>query len=128
MRPQSNRRGRPPTVDLFQLARQCQGDARLQHELLGQFRLQSRALCAQLSETANEALEARAGAAHKLCGSALAVGAGRVAEAARRVENEIRAALGRPSAKAERLPRAIAALQLRVAEAIAEIERIHGRN
>ena len=116
---------RTPPLDLSHLARQCQGDAGLQDELLGQFRLQLGALCAQLAEPLNEPLEAKARIAHKLCGSALAVGAGRVAEAARRLEWEIRAAIERAPAKAKRLPRALAALESSVGEAVVEIERIH---
>ena len=117
---------RAPPLDLSHLARQCQGDAGLQAEVLAQFRLQLVALCAQLSEPLNEPLEAKAHIAHKLCGSALAVGAGRVAEAARRLECEIRAAIERAPAKAGRLARALAALESSVEEAIAEIERIRG--
>jgi len=115
-----------PPLDLSHLARQCQGDAGLQDEVLGQFRLQLGALCAQLAEPLNEPLEAKARLAHKLCGSALVVGAGRVAEAARRLEREIRAAIARPPAKVGRLARALAALESSVEEAIAEIERIRG--
>ena len=67
---------RASCLDLVHLAAQCQGDACLQDELLAQFRLQSAALCAQLSEPDRASLEAKAGVAHKLCGSALAIGAG----------------------------------------------------
>ncbi|MBV9290700.1 MAG: Hpt domain-containing protein [Hyphomicrobiales bacterium] len=98
----------------------------MQEELLGQFRLQLGAVCAQLSKPLNEPLEAKARIAHKLCGSALAIGAGRVAEAARRLECEIRAAIEGAPAKAGRLPRALAALEASVGEVIAEIERIRG--
>ena len=117
---------RTPPLDLSHLARQCQGDAGLQDELLGQFRLQLGALGAQLSEPLNEPLEAKARIAHKVCGSALAIGAGRVAEAARRLECEIRWAIERAPAKVGRLARALAALESSVEEAIAEIERIRG--
>jgi len=115
---------RGPPLDLVHLARQCQCDAGLQDELLRQFRLQSRALWSQLSEPPARTLAEKARIAHTLCGSALAVGAGRVAEAARRLENEIRAALEEAPTKARRLRRALAALDASVSEAIAEIERI----
>jgi HPt (histidine-containing phosphotransfer) domain-containing protein len=124
MRAKAIRRRQAPPLDLDHLAGQCQGDACLQDELLGHFRLQSRALCAQLSEADSESLEAKARIAHKLCGSALAIGAGRVADAARALENELRAE-GEPTpARAKRLSRATTALTASVAEAIAEIERI----
>jgi HPt (histidine-containing phosphotransfer) domain-containing protein len=121
---QSTARGHAPLVDLVHLTRQCQGDSALEDELLERFHLQSRALCAQLSKPANAPLELKARIAHTLRGSALAIGAGRVADAAREVEAEIEAALERTPARAERLSQAIAALEASVADVVAEIERI----
>ena len=120
--------GEPP-LDLIHLARQCGGDHELEAELLGLFRLQSRALAAQLSDPLNASLESKAKIAHKLCGSALAVGARRVAGAARRLEEYASAIRRRtsPSAKDRAdLTRAIGALEATVAEAVAEIDRIRG--
>lgn len=121
-------RGDPP-LDLVHLARQCAGDHELERELLGLFRLQSRALATQLLAAPPASLESQARIAHQLCGSALAVGARRVASAARKIEECASAALRRasPSAKDRAaLTPAIATLEATVVEAIAEIERIRG--
>ncbi len=120
---------RDPPLDLIHLARQCEGDRELEDELLGLFRLQSRALAAQVSEALPASLESMAKAAHKLCGSALAIGAWRVAGAARGIEERASAVHPRasPSPKENAaLARAIAALEATVDEAVAEIERIRG--
>jgi HPt (histidine-containing phosphotransfer) domain-containing protein len=109
-------------LDLVHLARQCLGDQELEAELLGLFRLQAPALTAELSGPPLLSPESRAKIAHTLRGSALAVGARRVASAAWRIE-ELAAATGdQGSAEA----RAIAALQSAVAEALSEIDRIRG--
>jgi len=116
-------------IDLVHLARQCQGDPDLEKELLGLFRLQARALAAQLSDPSTMSPELNANVAHKLRGSALAVGAGRVARAARALEDSALAARDRRPAGAEwaaAMERAIAALSEAVAEAVAEIERLRG--
>ena len=124
MRAKAIRPPRAPSLDLVHLAGQCQGDVCLQDELLAQFRLQSRMLCAQLSEAGGESLETMSRVAHTLCGSALAIGAARVAGAARDLENELRSGIESAPARIERLNRAVAGLRASVAEAIAEIERI----
>jgi len=111
-----------PPLDLVHLARQCLGDHGLEAELLGLFRVQARTLTAQLSDSPLLSLESKAKIAHKLCGSALAVGARRVAGAARRIEELAATAGDQRSAEA----RAVAALQSAVAEALTEIERIRG--
>jgi hypothetical protein len=67
-------------------------------------------------------LEAKAKIAQTLRGSALAVGAGRVAGAARRIE-ELASAGGDQSAAEAR---AIAALLSAVGEAVMEIDRLRG--
>jgi HPt (histidine-containing phosphotransfer) domain-containing protein len=114
--------GFDPPLDLVHLARQCLGDHELEAELLGLFRVQARALMAELSGPPPLSLESRAKIAHKLRGSALAVGARRVASAARRIEDLASAPGDQRSADA----RATAALLSAVAEALAEIERIRG--
>ena len=118
----SSASGFDPPLDLVHLARQCLGDHELEAELLGLFRLQARALTAQLSDSRLLSLESKAKIAHTLRGSALAVGAGRVAGAAWRIEELASAAGDQRSAEA----RAVAALQSAVAEALMEIDRIRG--
>ncbi len=114
-------RDRP--IDLVHLARQCQGDPVLAEELLGLFKLHAASQAAQLSDPQIR-LELKADVAHKLRGSALAIGAGQVARAAEAVEAMARSA-GRGAASNEEQTRAaVAALQANVAEAIAQIERL----
>jgi HPt (histidine-containing phosphotransfer) domain-containing protein len=114
--------GFDPPVDLVHLARQCLGDPELEAELLGLFRVQARALTAELSHSSVLSLESKAKIAHKLRGSALAVGARHVASAAGRIEELASAAGDQRSAEA----RAVAALLSAVAEAVAEIDRLRG--
>src|SRR5262249_32940851 len=78
--------GFDPPLDLVHLARQWLGDHELEAELLGLFRLQAPALTAQLADPSLVSLESKANIAHKLRGSALSVGAGRVARAALCIE------------------------------------------
>ncbi|HEY3623057.1 MAG TPA: Hpt domain-containing protein [Roseiarcus sp.] len=118
---ESSTGGFDPPLDLVHLARQCLGDHELETELLGLFRRQARALTAQLSGSPFLSSEAKAQVAHTLRGSALAVGARRVANAAWRIE-ELASAGEQGSAEA----RAIAALLSAVAEALSEIDRIAG--
>ena len=118
-----------PPLDLVHLARHCLGDRDLERELLGLFGRQARNLTAQLSDPSPLSLESKAKIAHKLRGSALAVGARRVAGAARRIEELAAAAGDRPRSDmndrgAE--ARAVLALLIAVTEAVAEIERICG--
>jgi hypothetical protein len=121
--------GFDPPLDLVHLARQCQGDHELETELLGLFRLQAPALTAQIADPELLPLESKAKIAHKLRGSALSVGAGRVARAAWRIEEL--ASAGSPRAQAnpdQQLDEAggIAALLSAVSEAVVEIDRILG--
>ena len=111
-----------PAIDLVHLSRQCLGDPELEAELLAMFRLQARALAAQLSDSSGLSLESKAKLAHRLRGSALAVGAPRVAGAAARIEDLASADGGQRAAEAQ----ATATLLAAVAEALAEIERIRG--
>jgi HPt (histidine-containing phosphotransfer) domain-containing protein len=118
-----------PPLDLVHLARQCLGDHELEAELLGLFRLQAPALTAQLADQSLLSLESKAKIAHKLRGSALSVGAGRVARAAWRIEELASAAGARsPGDHRQRLDEAggIAALLFAVTEAVVEIDRILG--
>lgn len=109
-----------PHLDLVHLARQCLGDHELEAELLGLFRLQAPALMALLS--GSPLSESKAKVAHTLRGSALAVGARRVASAAWRIEELASTSGDQGSAEV----RAIAALSSAVAEALTEIDRIQG--
>jgi HPt (histidine-containing phosphotransfer) domain-containing protein len=107
--------------------RQSLGDHELEAELLGLFRLQARALTAQLADSAFSSLESKAKLAHKLRGSALSVGARRVAQAAWRIEQSASAARpGHPGDAGQGLDEAgaIAALLSAVTEAVLEIDRI----
>jgi HPt (histidine-containing phosphotransfer) domain-containing protein len=112
--------GLDPPLDLVHLARQCLGDHELESELLQLFRLQAPALMARLSGSPPLPLDAKAKIAHTLRGSALAVGAGRVAGAASRIEELASAGGDQSSAEAH----AIAALVSAVNEALAEIDRL----
>ncbi|HLH49003.1 MAG TPA: Hpt domain-containing protein [Roseiarcus sp.] len=75
-----------PPIDLVHLARQSLGDQDLERELLVMFQQQAARLVAQMTAARGDDLKLRAALAHTLKGSALAVGANRVAEAAARVE------------------------------------------
>jgi hypothetical protein len=111
-----------PPLDLVHLARQCLGDHELEAELLQLFRQQAQALTARLSGAPALSLDARAKIAHTLRGSALSVGAGRVAGAASRIEELASAKGDQNSAEAH----AIAALISAVSEALTEIDRLRG--
>lgn len=108
-----------PALDLVHLSRQCQGAPELEAELLGLFRLQLRGLSAQLSDLATSTPELRAKFAHRLRGSALAVGASRVARAAKAIEDKALTAWDGPHLEA--VSQAVAALEAAVAEVVAEI-------
>jgi HPt (histidine-containing phosphotransfer) domain-containing protein len=126
LRRESPALGDPP-IDLVHLARQCQGDPGLEEELLCLFRALARKLAAQISDP-QMSLELKAGVAHKLRGSALAIGARQVARAAGAIEELARAAGGGGGRDEEqtRASLAIAALQATVAAAIAQIDRLRG--
>ena len=119
---ESSAGGFDPPLDLVHLARQCLGDHELEAELLGLFRRASAGVDGSAVRARLLSLESKAKIAHTLRGSALAVGARRVASAAWRIEELASAAGDRGSAEA----RAIAALLSAVAEALTEIDRIQG--
>jgi HPt (histidine-containing phosphotransfer) domain-containing protein len=119
---ESSTGGLDPPLDLVHLARQCLGDHELEAELLQLFWQQAPTLTARLSGSPRLSLDAKAKIAHMLRGSALAVGAGRVAGAARRIEELALAGGDQSSAEA----RAIAALLSAVSEAVTEIDRLRG--
>ncbi len=98
-------------LDLAHLSRQCFGDKSLEIELLLQFRIQSLSIATQST----------ADLAHRLRGSALAIGAGKVARVAATVEERGRA--GGHSRSAE-MARAISDLRDAVTEAVVEIDRL----
>ena len=105
-----------PVIDLVHLARQTGGDQPLELELLGMFDRQSAKLVQRVAMT-DVPRRARGDVAHRLRGSALAIGAGRVALAAEAVEkafdiegDEPSAALAELSAAVEEARAAIAAL------------------
>jgi hypothetical protein len=116
--------GFDPPLDLVHLARHCLGDGALEAELLALFRLRARTLIAELAHPSLFSLESKAKIAHKIRGSALAVGAPRVAAAALRIEELAWGCGARPDGSAE--ARAIAALLAAIVEAVTEIDRIRG--
>ena len=121
--------GAEPPLDLVHLSRQTQGDAALEDELLRLFRRQSRDLARALSASSSLSTASRADLAHRLRGSALAIGARRVAAAAARIEESavvVAPASEASASEATALMEAIAALEAIVAEAVAEIDRMIG--
>jgi len=109
--------GEPP-IDLVHLARQTDGDAALQQELLALFDKQSASLLAIVSDRSAERRQ-RADAAHQLKGSALAMGAGAVARAAAVVETALSggaAGPGAPESALVGLAAAVAAARAAVAK------------
>jgi HPt (histidine-containing phosphotransfer) domain-containing protein len=110
-----------PAVDLVHLARQTEGDAELEAELLALFDRQSVSLLAELA--ADRAARAgRADIAHKLRGSALAIGAGRVASAAQTLETLLNSDRISPHER----ERALGGLAAAVAEARVAIAELLG--
>ncbi|MFM8751472.1 Hpt domain-containing protein [Rhabdaerophilum sp.] len=100
-------------VDLVHLARQTLGDRALEREVLSLFKVQTKVIIAQLHEIGDEKM--RYDLAHTLKGSARAVGAWKVAEAAEACE--------RASAdKAAQWQEALADLAGRIETALAAIE------
>ncbi len=108
------------TFDRHHLASQTGGDAALQREILTLFTDQSTAILSALDDPAAPPL-ARADLAHKLTGSATAVGAFALAEAAAAVEAEARAGAAAPGALA-RLPGACEAALAAIRQRLNELQ------
>jgi len=107
-------------IDLVHLARQTDGDTQLEGELLAMFDAQSAKLSARLA-LAEVGAQAKADIAHRLRGSALAIGARRVAAAAERVEAHFVAIVAGQASEVDPVP----VLAVAVAEARAEIARLN---
>ncbi len=113
-------------IDLAHLDRQCFGDRDLAGELLAAFRAQALTLARRLAEEPGLAFAAQADLAHRLRGSALAVGAFRVARAAEAVEAFGRSPNGvaRGHAAAAELSQAVLILLDAVLRAAGAIDRM----
>jgi hypothetical protein len=110
-----------PVIDLVHLSRQTLSDQALEVELLDLFDRQSARIVAQLREAGGGDGKVRGDLAHMLRGSALAVGAGRVARLAQIYEARCAAAACGPAAAA-----ALEALAAAVAEARTTIAQLLG--
>jgi HPt (histidine-containing phosphotransfer) domain-containing protein len=109
-----------PAIDRVHLARQTDGDAALELELLALFDRQSGKLLTELS--VEGPARRRADTAHKLRGSALAIGAGRVAGAAQTLETLLNSDRFSP----HECERALDGLAAAIAEARAVIVELLG--
>ncbi len=107
-----------PPIDLVHLARQTDGDESLEAELLAMFDRQAEKL-AERVKLVDLPRRARGDIAHRLRGSALAIGAFAVARAAEAVEAAFGADGDEPAAE-------IAALGATVAQARVAIARLTG--
>ncbi len=108
-----------PAIDLVHLARQTDGDGALEAELLAMFDAQAAKLIQRLLQ-AEVGARAKADIAHRLRGSALAIGAARVTAAAEAVERHFeRVAQGTSTGEAP-----LAALVSAINEARLEIQRL----
>ncbi len=113
----------PASLDLVHLSRQTEGDAALQRELLEMFRQRSSELVRHMDAMACEPepqMRPIRDLAHQLKGSALAIGAFRVAAAADRVESAFD-----PGASGQKTARA-AAIQALAAELATALTAIEG--
>jgi hypothetical protein len=111
-----------PVIDLVHLSRQTLSDQALEVELLDLFERQSARIIAQLRQVGCGDAKICGDLAHMLRGSALAVGAGRVARMAQIYETRCAAAAHGPAADA-----ALEALAGAVAEARATIAQLLGQ-
>jgi HPt (histidine-containing phosphotransfer) domain-containing protein len=100
-----------PVIDLVHLARQTMSDQALEVELLELFDRQSARILAQLIDAGAIDAKLCGDLAHKLKGSALAIGAGRVARSAAAYEAACSSGAGAPVAEvAEAVEEARAAI------------------
>jgi len=106
-----------PVIDLVHLARQTDGDQALEIELLGMFDRQSAKLIQRVAMT-DLPRRARGDVAHRLRGSALAIGAGRVSRAAEAVEMAFETEGFEPNAELAELADAVAEARSAIAELI----------
>lgn len=111
------------TLDREHLRRQCLDDGDLEGELLALFRVEAHALATELADD-RLSLSARADIAHRLRGSALAVGAFAIARAAEAVEACGRDADCAGAVRVVEMSQAIANLGEAVARTAAEIDRL----
>ena len=108
--------GREPPIDLVHLARATDGDESLEMELLAMFAGQCEKLAERVKFT-DLSRRARADIAHRLRGSALAIGAFAVARAAEAAEAAFEGGEAEPVAEIA----ALAAAASRARSAIAEL-------
>jgi HPt (histidine-containing phosphotransfer) domain-containing protein len=113
--------GGEPIIDLVHLARQTLSDQALEIELLDLFERQSARIVAQLTEIRDRDAKIGGALAHTLRGSALSIGAGRVARAAQVYEAACEAGL-----RGGALNATLRALADAVAEARATIASLLG--
>jgi HPt (histidine-containing phosphotransfer) domain-containing protein len=106
-------------LDLVHLARQTDGDATLEAELLAMFDCQAAKLSARLA-LPEVGFQAKSDIAHRLRGSALAIGARRVAAAAEATEAHFAALVGGGADQGDPLPE----LQAAIVEARAAIAQL----
>jgi len=106
-----------PTLDFHHLTAQTLGDENLEHQLLTLFRAQARQILSSLQNSGFGAAEVNTDFAHLLKGSALAIGATRVAAMAAAYENLVSASNQAPALIA------LEALAEAVRDTIAEIDR-----
>jgi HPt (histidine-containing phosphotransfer) domain-containing protein len=102
-------------IDLVHLARQTDGDEQLETELLAMFDRQSEKLVERV-RLAELPRRARGDIAHRLRGSALAIGAGAVARAAEALEAAFEAEGPEPEPEIEALAQAVAAARGAIAD------------
>jgi HPt (histidine-containing phosphotransfer) domain-containing protein len=118
LRPRSNAQSGERPIDLVHLARATDGDEALEAELMAMFARQSDKLGERL-RLRDLARQTRADVAHRLRGSALAIGAFAVAKSAGRLETALEAPGPEPEAELAELDVALA----RARAAIAELTR-----